>query len=118
MGWERYGDGLRLVGARHFDVTQVDAGIDRLSSARNRPGTMCRLLREGVKSGVFPRDTLWPLSRWCNWDDPSERDAQQISRLLFGEVPQRFLGKQGEVLDNALANYQNFLTSVVARHQH
>jgi hypothetical protein len=78
---------------------------------------MCRLLREGINKGVFSKNTLWRFSKWCNWDDQSERDAQQIAKSLFGEVPPRFRDEQNKPHDDALARYQSFLKSVVTRYQ-
>lgn len=117
MPWERYGDGLRLVGNSHFDAQAVEDAIDRLSFARNRPATMCRLIRDGISNRRFSKDTIWRLSKWCNWDDPSERDARQIANLLFGEIPPRFRDEQNRPFVDALTNYQNFLRSAVARYQ-
>jgi len=117
MAWERYGDGMRLVGDVHFDAQTVEDAIDRLSFARNRPATMCRLLREGIKKGRFSKDTLWRFSKWCHWEDQSERDAQQIAKLLFGEVPPRFRDEQNKPHDDALTSYQHFLKSVVVRYR-
>jgi hypothetical protein len=115
MGWERSGDGLKLVGV-HFDAASVENAIERLSFARNWPGEMCRLLRESIKSGVFSKDTVIRFSKWCNWDDPSENDAQEASRLLFGEVVPRMRDQSNKPYPNAIAIYQTFLKSVVARY--
>jgi hypothetical protein len=115
MGWERSGDGLKLVGV-HIDATKVEDAIERLSFARNRPGEMCRLLRESIRRGFFSKDTLMRFSKWCNWDDPSENDAQEASRLLFGEVVPRMRDQGNKPYPNAIGIYQTFLKSVVARY--
>ena len=113
MGWERFGDGLRLV-RQHFDVDRVDNEITRLSHGRkNQPGTMCRLLREGIRNDIFSKNTIMRFSKWCNWDDPSENDAQAASRLLFGEVVPRMRDQENKQYPNANTIYQTFLNSVV-----
>jgi hypothetical protein len=115
MGWERRGDGLKLVGV-HFNAANVEDAIERLSFARNRPAEMCRLLRESIRNGFFSKDTIMRFSKWCNWDDASETDAQTAIRELFGEVVPRMRDQGNKPYPNAIVIYQDFLKSVVARY--
>jgi hypothetical protein len=116
MPWERFGDGLRLVGAAHFDPHVVERAIDRLSLARNRPATMCSLLRNSLANRRFSKDTIWRFSKWCDWADTSVEDARQIAVLLFGEVPPRLRDEQNKPVEDAITKYLDFLNSVVARY--
>ena len=112
MGWKRFGDGLKLV-RQHFDPHSVEAEITSLSRAKNQPGKMCCLLRESIRNGVFSKNTIMRFSKWCNWNDPSENDAQAASRLLFGEVVPRMRDQQNRPYENANSLYETFLNSVV-----
>ena len=85
MGWQRCGDGLRLVGI-HFDADRVEAAIVRLSGGKNRPGGMFRLLRLSIQTRCFRKSTIRRFSKWCNWNDQSEDNARDASKLLTPNV--------------------------------
>jgi hypothetical protein len=117
MPWIRHGDGLKLDGDYHFDVAQVQGLIDDLRQARNQPGTVCGILTDLLTNGTSPKELVWRLSKWCHWQDSSERVARSIAHLLFhGNICRRLRDQANRPIpDRAIAeaDYEEWLDRVV-----
>jgi hypothetical protein len=94
MAWMPEGDGLKLTGDCHYDATEIERLIEQLRQARNQPEAICRLLTELLETGKASKELVWRLSKWCDWDDPSERVARTIAGQLFHSIICRRLRDQ------------------------
>jgi hypothetical protein len=117
MPWTRDGDGLKFVGSTHYEAGDIQALIENLRRARNQPGTICDLIEQLLSDGRASKDLIWRLSKWCDWNDPSERIARSMAEMLFhGTVCRRLLDQSNRpVPDRATADadYETWLTFVV-----
>jgi hypothetical protein len=83
MPWIRDGDGLKLIGVCPYDAAQIRRLIKQLGQSRNQPETVCGLLEDLLATGRASKELVWRLSKWCDWNDPSERVARTIADQLF-----------------------------------
>jgi hypothetical protein len=117
MPWTRDGDGLKLVGPAHYEAGDIQALIEDLRRARNQPGTICDLIEQLLSDGRSSKDLVWRLSKWCDWNDRSEKIARSIAELLFhGVICRRLLDQSNKPVPDratAEADYETWLTFVV-----
>ena len=117
MPWVRDGDDLKSVGVRHYDVGEIRRLIEELRQSRNQPGTVSSLLEDLLSTGRAPRELVWRLCKWCDWNDPSERIARAIADQLFHGIRCRRLRDQAgrPIPDRATAeaDYQRWLDLIV-----
>jgi hypothetical protein len=117
MPWVREGDGLRQEGASDYDVDEVRELIARLRQARNLPGRVCSQLDDLLATREAPKDLIWRLSKWCDWNDESAEIARAIAaRLFHGNVCPRLRDQQDRPLpdrDVAEATYEAWRHAVV-----
>jgi hypothetical protein len=74
------------------------------------------LLEDLLNGGTASRELIWRLSKWCDWNDPSERIARSIAAQLFhGNVCRRLRDQNDRPIPNrdiAEADYQLWLERV------
>ena len=122
MPWVRDGDGLQFEGTPDYDIEAIRELIAQLRTARNRPQKVCRQLDDLLTTGKAPRDLVWRLSKWCDWNDWSAATARGIaSGLFYGDVCRRLRDQEdGPIPDwsTAEAEYQEWLDRVVLTGAH
>ena len=117
MPWVRDGDGLQYEGAPDYDIEAIQELIAQLRQARNRPGKVCTQLDDLLLTGKAPKDLVWRLSKWCDWNDDSAETARRIaSGLFYGNVCRRLRDQQDQPIPDpttAEADYERWLDRVV-----
>jgi energy-coupling factor transporter ATP-binding protein EcfA2 len=117
MPWQRDGSGLKYAGDPHYKEDVVRGLIAHLRQSRNRPERICLELEELLQSRRVSKDTVWRLSKWCDWDDRMAETARQIaSELFYGNVCRRMLDQHDRPIPNAStaeADYNSWRARVV-----
>jgi len=117
MPWVRHKDGLRLIGSPHYDEQEIGQWINRLGESRNKPETVCRMLRELLSTRIASKELIWRLSKWCDWNHWSEEVAREIANGLFhGIMCRRLLDKHNRPIPNrasAEGDYQTWIERVI-----
>ncbi len=117
MPWVRDGNGLKSVGVAHYDVDHIRQLIEQLRRARNQPKRVCRLIEDVLATRKASRELIWRLSKWCDWNDASERVARSIADQFFhGNICRRLWDQRNKPIPDratAEADYQSWLNSVV-----
>ena len=117
MPWARDGDGLQFEGTPDYDAEAIRRLIAQLRGAKNLPGKVCGQLDDLLLTGKAPKDLVWRLSKWCDWNDWSAGVARRIaSGLFYGNVCRRLRDQQDHPIPDRLtaeADYQAWLDRVV-----
>jgi hypothetical protein len=117
MSWVRDDDGLKLAGIPHYDPNHIQQLVEQLRQSRNQPEKVCELIEDVLATGKASKELVWRLSKWCHWDDSSERVARSLAdQLFYGNICRRLRDKNDKPIPDrgtAEADYQKWLDDVV-----
>jgi hypothetical protein len=119
MGWQLYGDGLKLIGNIHYNESEINGLILKLKSRkRGNPETLCIQLNKFLETKIILKDLIWRLSKWCDWNDKSQDVALNVVKILFhGIVCRRLRDKKNNPIpdnNSAKLDYDIWRNAVVS----